>query len=330
MASPQPTDSHTRISNELYNQILMRDFTKRQRAILDLLLRLSYGCGKKTAYIPQMRHFEACGVAPNKVKRELDALQLYNVVGWDTGSHEFWLNKDYDTWQIGSPSDDQKDTFAELLRINLKAIDAQNGRRSDQNGHDQNGQDDQKGQPEPPKMGGENGPKRSSEEAEIPCGTRPPEPPITIDNYKDIKDQNIVGVEERARTPDVNDYLVQVMKFGRDVFPPYGISHSTSYRLAELLVKEELPVELAGEALKVSKALRDNEGFSATKLLRWLQSGIKDVEAARRYESEKFGSGIETVVGGGLHVQYSRHSRASPSTSSDQEDDYITKLVERT
>lgn len=300
MASPQPTDSHTRISNELYNQILMRDFTKRQRAILDLLLRLSYGCGKKTAYIPQMRHFEACGVAPNKVKRELNSLRLYNVVGWNSGSHEFWLNKDYDTWQIDSPSDDQKDTFAELLRINLKAIDAQNGRRSDQNGHDQNGQDDQKGQPEPPKMGGENGPKRSSEEAEIPCGPRPPEPPITIDNYKDIKNRE----REIARA--------EIVKAYEQVIGPLKEDGSRVELILEYL-ERGLEVPLVVDALKKSQNAYAPFKYALKVLYSYDKRGIQTLEQAMQ----------ENTSGGGYDASFTFHSRAAPTESA--RDKPITK-----
>lgn len=42
MANPQP-DQFTRISNELYRAIMQSDFTKRQRNILDLVIRMSYG-----------------------------------------------------------------------------------------------------------------------------------------------------------------------------------------------------------------------------------------------------------------------------------------------
>lgn len=205
MASPQPTDSHTRISNELYTQILMRDFTKRQRAILDLLIRLSYGCGKKTAHIPQMKHFETCGVSPNKVKGELEALRVRRVIDWDIHSHDFWLNKDYDTWELPMPNEEQQEMFAELLRINLKVVDAQNGKSNAQNGHDQNGQDDQKGKSQPPKTGSENLPKREVEEPAKPSGTRADEPPITKDNYKDISKEEVVVEPPKSPTDLVGE-----------------------------------------------------------------------------------------------------------------------------
>jgi len=74
MASPQTENGHVRIATELFNQILMRDFTKRQRAVLDLIIRFSYGCNKKTAYIPKLRYFEIGGVHQKKAAAEIREL----------------------------------------------------------------------------------------------------------------------------------------------------------------------------------------------------------------------------------------------------------------
>lgn len=46
MVNPQPTDAHIRIAHSLFEEIAMRDFSKRQRIMIDLVLRLSWGCGK--------------------------------------------------------------------------------------------------------------------------------------------------------------------------------------------------------------------------------------------------------------------------------------------
>lgn len=62
MASPQLEHGYMRIANEIWEQIMMRAFTKRQRAILDLILRLSWGCQKKTARVRHQSDFELVGV----------------------------------------------------------------------------------------------------------------------------------------------------------------------------------------------------------------------------------------------------------------------------
>lgn len=97
MANPQP-DEFTKISNELFKAIMQSDFTKRQRNILDLVMRMSYGCGKKTALLKPV-DFELVGVYKTHVKKELDYLVAAAVL--IINGDEIALNKDYDKWRIG-------------------------------------------------------------------------------------------------------------------------------------------------------------------------------------------------------------------------------------
>jgi CRISPR/Cas system-associated endonuclease/helicase Cas3 len=50
LANPQ-VNQFTKLSNELFEAIMQSDFSKRQRNILDLVIRMSYGCGKKIALL---------------------------------------------------------------------------------------------------------------------------------------------------------------------------------------------------------------------------------------------------------------------------------------
>ncbi|QQE81570.1 replication protein [Alicyclobacillus sp. SO9] len=301
MASPQPTDSHTRISNQLYTQILMRDFTKRQRAILDLIIRLSYGCGHKTASIPLCRHFSICGVPANKVRGELNGLGKLRVIDWDADM--YWINKDYDEWLIDPPDTEVEKDFAMLLKANI-------GRKPDQNGHAQNGQDDQKVQDDMTKTVSNSGPKRSCDLPSIPRDSKDEGVLITKDNYIDKK---IISISNGKRNPS-HDYLVEMLKYGNDLFAPYGISQATAHSMAELLMKEELPKELGQEALNVTNRLGKDEGFAVNKLRRWLQAGIKDVESAQQHETEAYGPKREN--------QANRNGGKDPyGTVSNQSDD---------
>ncbi|SHM58724.1 phage replication protein O [Gracilibacillus kekensis] len=47
MANPQVENGYIRIANDLWNEVLRRDFTKRQMNLILLIWRLSYGTGKK-------------------------------------------------------------------------------------------------------------------------------------------------------------------------------------------------------------------------------------------------------------------------------------------
>lgn len=120
MVNPQPTDAHIRIAHSIEEEIMMRDFTKRQRSILDLILRLSWGCGKKTAIIPLQKDFEMVGVDQTKVKSELNWLVNAKVISWDQDEKEFSFNKNYDEWKVSIVVGYDKKRFAELLNLNIR------------------------------------------------------------------------------------------------------------------------------------------------------------------------------------------------------------------
>jgi len=80
MANPQPTDAHLRMAHSINEAIMLRDFTKRQRKIPDLILRLSWGCGKKAAYIPHQKEFCVTGIYEPDVKKELIWLEQSKII----------------------------------------------------------------------------------------------------------------------------------------------------------------------------------------------------------------------------------------------------------
>ena len=114
MASPQP-DEFTRISNELLEAILATNYTKRQLNIILLVIRLSYGCGKKYALI-RPSEFSLAGIHKSDIKRELELLVGAGVLTVD--GEKVALNKDYEAWRIG-PQTGDRGQFREVLRRNL-------------------------------------------------------------------------------------------------------------------------------------------------------------------------------------------------------------------
>lgn len=96
MANPQP-DEFTKISNELYTAIMQTNFSKRQRNIIDLVIRMSYGCHKKSALL-RPADFEVVGVYKTHVRKELDYLAQAKVLFID--GDRITLNKDYDQWRV--------------------------------------------------------------------------------------------------------------------------------------------------------------------------------------------------------------------------------------
>jgi len=117
MANPQPTDAHLRIAHQISEQLMVSHFTAKQRRILDLILRLSWGCGKKEAIIPRQGDFEVVGIFKSDIKGELDLLERDGIISRDGDTYQF--NKDYDKWRVSRARGYSQAKVSELLTINL-------------------------------------------------------------------------------------------------------------------------------------------------------------------------------------------------------------------
>jgi hypothetical protein len=95
---------------------MQTDFSKRQRNILDLVIRMSYGCGKKTAILRPV-DFELVGVYKTHVRRELETLQEAGVIFWTV--NRITLNKNYDEWKVGQVKGASADRLCAILKRNL-------------------------------------------------------------------------------------------------------------------------------------------------------------------------------------------------------------------
>lgn len=128
MANRQPTEAHLRIAHRINEQIMSSDFSKRQRKILDLILRLSWGCGKKEAFIPHKKDFEVVGVGEGHIKGELRWLQLAKVI--TISGNQYSFNENYDQWRVSRAKGYDPEKLTELVRINLsrKSKTYQNGK----------------------------------------------------------------------------------------------------------------------------------------------------------------------------------------------------------
>jgi len=125
MANPQPTDAHIRIAHSINEAIMLRHFTKRQRKVLDLVLRLSWGCGKKSAFIPRQKDFQVVGIGEGHIKAELDWLTISKVITIEGSNYSF--NKNFDDWQVSRVNPFQPEKLTELVSLNLKET-YQNGK----------------------------------------------------------------------------------------------------------------------------------------------------------------------------------------------------------
>lgn len=130
--SVQLENGYIRIANELWDEIIRRDFTKRQKDILLFIWRLSYGCSKKTAIIPKLKNFSLCGVGHTNITSELKYLETMKVISWDKENTIFSFNKDYNVWQVTPVRGWDDETFNELIHLNITTKSYQNNNLSKQ------------------------------------------------------------------------------------------------------------------------------------------------------------------------------------------------------
>lgn len=118
--NPQPTDAHIRINHEIHRELIRRKFTQRQRDIIDFILTLSWGCGKPSAIIPQLKHFELCGIRKNHIRAELIALCEKKVILWEQSLNIFQINKHYDQWSVDPIESFDLKKMKELINLNIE------------------------------------------------------------------------------------------------------------------------------------------------------------------------------------------------------------------
>lgn len=119
MADVQLEDGYTRIANELMGALVAFDFTGMQRAALDLILRLSYGCRKKTATFEKWIDFEVGGILKQNVKPTLKSLEKAKVLGIDWKTKTMAINKNYNIWKIPYKKTDCDRRLMELVKMNI-------------------------------------------------------------------------------------------------------------------------------------------------------------------------------------------------------------------
>lgn len=119
VASPQTEKGHVRIANELWNELLRRDFSKRQQNLILFIWRLSYGTGQKDCVIDKFNNLELAGMYKQDVKKELKFLRECAVLDWDEKTMVFSINKNYHLWQITPNKNWDSEKFDELIHQNL-------------------------------------------------------------------------------------------------------------------------------------------------------------------------------------------------------------------
>ena len=118
------TKPHVRIENDLFDHILLCNFGKRQLKIIFLIYRLSIGCQREWAQIPQKKDFEAIGITQNHIKHEINWLMSTRVILSDGNLYK--INPDFSDWVISPVNTYEPTQINRLLILNLST--SQNGK----------------------------------------------------------------------------------------------------------------------------------------------------------------------------------------------------------
>jgi hypothetical protein len=172
LADTQPEKGYVRLANDLINELIRRNFTKRQKDILLFVWRMSYGCNLKVAFIPKLKDFEVCGVPATHIKSELKHLENAKVINWVKDEKLFSINKDYDLWQITPVMGWESERFNALIHLNLKRKTSQNVNFSESRQEDETSQNMNKDFTKHEVIDEENFTKHEVEGDSIPCGCK--------------------------------------------------------------------------------------------------------------------------------------------------------------
>lgn len=129
-ANPRQTESFAKVTNSLLNELITRDFSKRQLKIIYFIIRLSWGCGKEFAVIPNFtKSFTTCGVPKQAIRAELEYLTRNNIITWNEQLNLFELNKNFDEWNTAYNRFYEPDLLSKLIHLNLKNMNIVNEMR---------------------------------------------------------------------------------------------------------------------------------------------------------------------------------------------------------
>lgn len=112
-------NGYVKIANNLFDNIIFRDFTNRERAVIFLIIRLSYGFNHKVAIIKPKARFGLIGVHRQHIDRALDSLMAKNVV-ISRGNDEYALNKHFDEWNVKLNKHFDEDNFNALKGLQFR------------------------------------------------------------------------------------------------------------------------------------------------------------------------------------------------------------------
>ncbi|SMG58322.1 conserved phage C-terminal domain-containing protein [Paenibacillus aquistagni] len=107
------------IANKIWDEVIRRNFTKRQKDILLFLWRLSYGCQQDVAIVSKQKYFAICGVGEGHIGKELKILTECKVISRNGSEYRF--NEDCHLWQVSPVRGWDEEIFKTILHDNIES-----------------------------------------------------------------------------------------------------------------------------------------------------------------------------------------------------------------
>lgn len=106
-----------RLPLNVLDEMVTRQFTDPQRRVLELIQRLSWGCGQEWAHIPHQKDFEVVGIKKNHIKDQLDWLTDAKVI--DREGEFYRVNPTFEQWRVSRVQGFRSDRMSKLVHQNL-------------------------------------------------------------------------------------------------------------------------------------------------------------------------------------------------------------------
>ena len=105
----------TRIPNSILATLITRDITKRQTKIVQLVLRLTYGCQVPWA-LYEKRYFQVAGLHRGTIGQELKKLISMRVIEIDNEKKVIRVNSRVEEWRCSQNKNIAPNSVPELMR----------------------------------------------------------------------------------------------------------------------------------------------------------------------------------------------------------------------
>lgn len=273
---------------------MQTDFSKRQRNILDLVLRMSYGCRKKHAIL-RPSDFELAGVGRNHIKKELKYLASANVLTVD--GEVIYINKNYEQWRVSLVKSFDIDKFNEVLKRNIGV--PKTGTKVPETGTVQN-EEFPKQEPDSSQNGNRGVPKTGTDTPDEPSHDAVSSDPK--ESIKDIDRNSRRGRDIRAREGMLFQYF-------RQSFVIDDMNPSIRDRLISYL-DDNMEPDLIMKAITITREKNKDIGYFWGILNKWFERGIKTVQTYEIAESQRRERASPNATGW-------KRDRGSPETDSE-------------